>query len=285
MLFSILIISFISFFFVAASAILHTQTENLKKYWFEQSWVVIFLCTDFESKPQCPQGEITLQQTEAISSQIKSPALAAYVKEVRYESSAEAYSRLVEEQDGRIASNLVNEDQLNGAFWVKLSQPDQGVLIMEAVQDLPGITYVQDQTAYFRPIVDSLDSATIGAAGVALITLTSASLLIATTIRLSALERRKELEIMRLVGASRASIQIPFIAEGVVATTAGATGALVASGFVLNSVVGESFANVDSSFVFVGVAEVLNFAPMLLASSAFFAATVSYFATLKHVRT
>ena len=61
--------------------------------------------------------------------------------------------------------------------------------------------------------------------------LIAAVLLIATTIRLSAYARRRELGIMRLVGASNSFIQTPFILEGVFAALIGsalASGAIVA---------------------------------------------------------
>ena len=51
--------------------------------------------------------------------------------------------------------------------------------------------------------------------------LVAAVLLIATTIRLSAFSRRRELGIMRLVGASNRFIQTPFILEGVFAALIG----------------------------------------------------------------
>ncbi len=54
-------------------------------------------------------------------------------------------------------------------------------------------------------------------------------MLVSTTIRLTAFSRRRETTIMRLVGASRALIQLPFVLEGVVASLIGgvlASGAL-----------------------------------------------------------
>ena len=63
--------------------------------------------------------------------------------------------------------------------------------------------------------------------------LIAAVLLIATTIRLSAYARRRELGIMRLVGASNRFIQTPFILEGVFAAL---LGSLLAGGAVIAGV-------------------------------------------------
>jgi cell division transport system permease protein len=76
-----------------------------------------------------------------------------------------------------------------------------------------------------------LNAASYTAIGIAALMLIAAVLLIATTIRLSAFSRRRELGIMRLVGASNTFIQTPFILEGVIAALIGsllAGGAIVA---------------------------------------------------------
>ena len=64
--------------------------------------------------------------------------------------------------------------------------------------------------------------------GIAALMLVAAVLLISTTIRLSAVARRRELGIMRLVGASNRFIQTPFILEGVIAALIGSVLAAVA---------------------------------------------------------
>jgi cell division transport system permease protein len=50
----------------------------------------------------------------------------------------------------------------------------------------------------------------------------AAILLMATTIRQSAFSRRREIGIMRLVGASNLTIRVPFIAETLIAAVLGA---------------------------------------------------------------
>ena len=75
--------------------------------------------------------------------------------------------------------------------------------------------------SYLDQIFSILNAASIAAVGIAAIMLASSGLLISTTIRLSAFSRRREIGIMRLVGASNFFIQLPFILEGVVAATIG----------------------------------------------------------------
>jgi cell division transport system permease protein len=94
---------------------------------------------------------------------------------------------------------------------------------------MPGVQSVSDQRALLEPIFAIMNAATFTAVSIAALMLIAAVLLIATTIRLSAFSRRRELGIMRLVGASNRFIQTPFILEGVLAALIGSllAGALV----------------------------------------------------------
>ena len=103
------------------------------------------------------------------------------------------------------------------------------------------------------------------AIGVAGLMLVAAVLLIATTIRLSAFSRRRELGIMRLVGASNRFIQTPFILEGVFAATIGsvlAGGAIV--GIVHFFVQGYLSTALQSTTTLVGLSEALVVVPILV---------------------
>lgn len=87
---------------------------------------------------------------------------------------------------------------------------------------------------YLEPLFQALTVATYIAVGIAGLMLIAAVLLIATTIRLSAYARRRELGIMRLVGASNRFIQTPFILEGVLAALIGSALASVAVWGIVN---------------------------------------------------
>jgi len=95
--------------------------------------------------------------------------------------------------------------------------------------------------------------------------LVAAVLLIATTIRLSAFSRRRELGIMRLVGASNRLIETPFILEGVIASLIGsvlASGALAA--IVEFWVRRELGAVLGGGGLLIGLGDALLVAPILI---------------------
>ena len=47
MVFSIVLVTFISLTFVGVAALLQMQINEMKSYWYDRSQVVIYLCTDY----------------------------------------------------------------------------------------------------------------------------------------------------------------------------------------------------------------------------------------------
>jgi cell division transport system permease protein len=78
-----------------------------------------------------------------------------------------------------------------------------------------------------RKILEVTDLVTITAAGLTVLLILASILLIANTIRLSLFSRRREVEVMKLVGATDWFIRWPFVIEG---TIVGGAGALLAVG-------------------------------------------------------
>jgi cell division transport system permease protein len=116
---------------------------------------------------------------------------------------------------------------------VNLVDPEQSALISETFSGVEGVEEVRDQRGYLDQIFAFLNAGSLAAAGIAVVMLISAALLVSTTIRLSAISRRREIGIMRLVGASNFSIQLPFVLEGIVAAL---IGSLLASGAIASVV-------------------------------------------------
>jgi cell division transport system permease protein len=86
----------------------------------------------------------------------------------------------------------------------------------------PGV----DQVADYRALLSRLTAITrvlsVGVLSIAVIMLASAVALIANTLRMGMFSRRKEIGIMRLVGATNWRIRVPFLIEGLVESLVGA---------------------------------------------------------------
>ena len=181
----------------------------------------IFLCPDASRHLQCSRGQATPEQEAAILEVLEEGAAAPLVAKAEYESREEAYANFREQaKDDRYS--MVTADQMAASFRVKLTDPTQFEVVADTVRGMDGVDEVQDQREIFKGLFSLLNAATLVAAGLAAVMLLAAVLLITTTIRLSAMSRRKETAIMRMVGASRGLIQLPFMLEGAVAATLGA---------------------------------------------------------------
>jgi cell division transport system permease protein len=92
----------------------------------------------------------------------------------------------------------------------------------------PGVRYVAD----YQELLDRLDALTrvlsLSVFGIAVIMLASAVALVANTLRMGMFARRKEIGIMRLVGATNWRIRVPFLIEGMVESLLGAAAAIAA---------------------------------------------------------
>ncbi len=284
MFFSIILVTFVSLSFVATAALLQVQIGNLKNFWYDKAQLVIYLCNEYSPDSECPTGTITENEQSAIEGQLSSDALKPYVETYYFETQQEAYDRLLSENADLPAAQFLTPEQLNSAYWVSLADPGKAGLVVEAFSDQPGVAVVQDQRAYFDPIIGLLNAGTLVAGAVAAVMLFSAALLTTTTIRLSAFSRRRELAIMRLVGASSFSIQLPFILEGLFAALIGGVLSMLVVGFAVQTYLTDSLAAQVSFTNLVSISDVLAITPIVLVVGASLAVLASGISTDRHIR-
>lgn len=271
---SVVLVTFVSLTFVGAAALTQIQVDQLKDDWYDKVEVSIFLCPDDSKEVQCASGGATENQELAIRAVLDDGAAAPLVEEVDYESREEAFENLRSRDTDNVYASLT-ADQMQASFRVKLTDPTQFEVVADAVRGMPGVQNVKDQREVFSGLFSLLNAATLVAAGLAAVMLLAAMLLITTTIRLSALSRRRETNIMRMVGASRGLIQLPFMLEGAVAATLGAVMAVAGLWLSVKYLV-EDWLKGSVEFVdYVNSADVLVVAPWLLAIAIGLAAVAS----------
>lgn len=265
MVISVILVTFISLTFVGAAILLQAQIGQMKGYWYDRAQVAVYFCTATSDIGNCNLVEATQDQKDLVEAQLMSPALAPLIDRFEFESHEQAFERYQEQFSDNEFADFVTPDFLNEAFWVNLKDPTQSDALVESLSGLAGVEEVKDQRKYLDPIFSALNAASFTAIGIAALMLVAAVLLIATTIRLSAFSRRRELGIMRLVGASNRFIQTPFILEGVIAALIGsilAAGAVVA---IVRFFVQDYLApTLQTTTAFIGLGDALVIAPVLL---------------------
>ena len=232
MVVSIILVTFVSLTFVGAAILMQSQISTMRDYFQDRAQVDVYLCSDISSADTCLDGTADDEKIAELEDQLNSDTLSPLIQDYRFESQAEAYKLNVENFPESAES--LREEWTNAVFHITLVAPDDprnAEAVVESFSDTDGVEEVSNQMAYLQPLFTALTIATYVAVGIAALMLISAVLLIGTTIRLSAYARRREVGIMRLVGASNRAIQTPFVLEGVIAAFVGsvlASGAIVA---------------------------------------------------------
>ena len=222
MVVSVVLVTFISLTFVGTAILLQMQITQMKGYWYDRAQVAVYLCNGTDTSGNCTGADVTAEQRAQVKAQLDSATLKPFIKKTYYQDQDQAYSRFKSQFKDSPATEFVKPQYLNEIYWVNLKNPSQSDVLIESLSKLAGVESVVDQRGYLQPIFSALNAASASAVGIAALMLVAAVLLIATTIRLSAFSRRRELGIMRLVGASNRFIQTPFVLEGVIASLIGA---------------------------------------------------------------
>ncbi|WP_225753958.1 permease-like cell division protein FtsX [Actinotalea sp. Marseille-Q4924] len=272
---SVILVTFVSLTFVGAAGLLQVQVDQMKDDWYDRVEVSIFLCPAQSEQPTCAAGEATPEQIEAIGAELEGEALDPYVEEVFFESKEDAYVAFQERFAEEWWAAGVTADQLQASYRVALVDPEQYQVVSDVFTGRQGVEVVRDQRQVIEPLILVLNRASLVAAGLAAVMLLSAVLLITTTIRLSALSRRRETGIMRLVGASNLFIQLPFMLEGAIAATIGAALAVAGLWFGVTYLVQDWLAQSVQFVPYISTDAVWTIAPLLVAVAILLAAISS----------
>jgi cell division transport system permease protein len=126
-------------------------------------------------------------------------------------------------------TNSVTADNLPTSYRVVPQQASNAQSIGNRLNAFPGV----DQVVYAKQTVDTLLKVThilqLVLLVIAVVLLLSALVLILNTIRMAIFSRRREVAVMKLVGATNWFIRVPFMLEGLIQ---GVAGAVVAFGLV-----------------------------------------------------
>lgn len=282
MVVSVVLVTFISLTFVGASALLQLQVNEMRQFWSERAQVVVYMCT--EAAANCEGVGATDGQTEAVQAELDSEVLQPYIASMSYDTPEQSYDRFVQQFSGTPSAELGSAENFGGTFYVNLVDPTQFEVLTESLAGLAGVDEVVNQLSYLAPIFDALNASSVAAIGIAALMLVAAVLLIATTIRLSAFSRRRELGIMRLVGASNAFIKTPFILEGIVAALIGSALACVALIALVRFFVGDYLTQQLTAFSFIDLNEVWLVLPLVVGVGVLLSALSAQFAISRYLR-
>ena len=273
---SVVLTTFVCLTFLGAAALLQTQIGKMKDDWYDKVEVSVFLCPATSPEPTCAGGEVTEEQKQAIRDALDEPEVAPLiVQPVFFETKEEAFASFKKQFGDQSWASVATVEDMNSSFRIKLTDPSQYQVVADVVSGRQGVESVQDQRRLFDRLFLVIDRATLLTGGLAAVMLVAAVLLITTTIRLSALSRRRETGIMRLVGASTMFIQLPFMLEGAIAATVGSLMAVGGLWLGVQYLVTDWLGGTVSWIPYVTTSDVLTVAPLLVAAGILLAAISS----------
>jgi cell division transport system permease protein len=152
------------------------------------------------------------------------------VGEVTFESKADACARaqVLFADQRTLIDNVDCATVFPASLRVKLADTAQFEQVRAAVEGQPGVDEIRDYRELLTRLVAITRVLSVGILSIAVIMLASAVALIANTLRMGMFARRKEIGIMRLVGATNWRIRVPFLIEGLVESLLGAAAAVFA---------------------------------------------------------
>ncbi|MGA8209437.1 MAG: permease-like cell division protein FtsX [Nocardioidaceae bacterium] len=229
---AVVVTIFVSLTLVGMALLLNAQADKAEAYWGSKLQITAFLCNQNSANATCVDGEVTVAQKQRIEEVLDSnPEVASWrlqTKQEAYEKWREAYVS-GNDTERRVYESIRPSD-MQESYWVQLKDPEQFTGIKNALQPLAGVNTVRDLREVLKPIYFWMSVLKWGAVAVAGFLIVAAVLQVGNTIRLAAFARRREIGIMRLVGASSLYIQLPFLMEALVAAVVGvglAAGSLV----------------------------------------------------------
>jgi cell division transport system permease protein len=159
-----------------------------------------------------------------------------HVKQVQFVSKQQAYQQQAKTDPQAYA--LLGSNPLPDTFHVIPDNPSNVLFVHSEIAGSgtgggsidPAINQVSNKQTQTKQILEVTNLVTITAAVLTVLLVLASILLIANTIRLSLYSRRREVEVMKLVGATDWFIRWPFVLEGVIVGSFGALLAIIVLG-------------------------------------------------------
>ena len=253
----------VSLTMLGAGLLLYNQVDVIERHYQTNLEVVVYL-----------QQDIDQATTDQINAELKESDLVA---EVQYESKEEAYERFQDTfEDTPDLVKSVDAEALPPAFRVKMKDIADAPELIKQFEGREGVFQVTNQREILQQVFDILGGAQRLTLIIALVQGVAALMLVANTIQVAAYSRRREVAIMKLVGAPNWFVQAPFVLEAVFAGVIGsifAFGTLIAAKFL---VIDGQFADLFKLMPPITMQAILVLLPILVGVSAVISAITAW---------
>ena len=218
---ALVITTALSLVLVGAGILISQATSDTKDLYLDRVEVMIELDEEISANDKDCSSEACKEVRDTLQAD-------SGVEQVTFrsrEQSFERFKELFEESEPELVRETTAE-ALPAALHVRLTDPADTTPI-EKVADMPQVTVVTDQADTVREAAGTMDTFRNVTFTVAAAQALAAIFLIVNMVQLAAFNRRDQIGIMRMVGASRWFTQAPFVLEALISVFIGAVLAAV----------------------------------------------------------
>lgn len=230
--------------------------------------------------------DVTDSQTDAIKDKIdKMP----YIESVVYKSKMELSREMMDSSDV-FSSVMQNWDEkstpIQATFQVKVKDINEIKYVADEISKLDGVDIVKYGEGMVEQLVSLFDMVRKVSIGMVIALVIVTAFLITNTIKITIFSRKREIEIMRLVGSSNINIKVPFILEGLFLGLMGSIVPIILTIFGYNKLYEKFDGQLFSPFIKLIVPEpfVYNISFVLVGIGILVGMFGSYTAVKKHLK-
>ena len=195
---AVLVSSFLVFTTLSARAIVENNTSR----WQNGVHVVIFL-----------DDRVTSTAHQQLQETLESYSEVRMVEYFSKSEATEEFKKLFQDQPELVQE--VDFDILPTSLRINLNDPADYELIIERMDGNPAVKEIRASGEAIERLLTLTNTLVLSATIFAVLIAFAAFILIINTLRLTAYAKRKEIKIMRTIGASATYIRLPFIFEAV----------------------------------------------------------------------
>ena len=195
----------ITLIIVAIAIIASSNVQNFTKEIERDMTIVVFLDNNVEE-----------EEIESITKSIKN---LSNVEKYSFQSKAEVKKKMQEESEifNTVLENWEDEESpLKDTFQVKVKNVEKIRKTAQKIESIDKVSVVRYGEGMVDKMVSAFSSIEKVTYGIVIALILVTVFLIVNTIKLTISARRREIGIMRLVGASNLTIKLPFIIEGMI---------------------------------------------------------------------
>src|SRR5689334_1615923 len=226
---SLVVTMTVSLLLVALGLLMQSQANRTEKYFGSKLQIQVNLCTKNSPSSNCIGGAATEDQKEAVKQALReNPQVKSFDVRTPTDNYDQARAVFGQSDTGRSQLKTLSPESFPESYRVTLKDANKFDSVVSQVKGMDGVGSLTSFKQLLGPLFTALEKLQWASLATALLLVMAAILQVSNTIRMTAYARRREIGIMRLVGASSWHIQLPFVLESLIAALLSA--ALAAGG-------------------------------------------------------